>query len=142
VVLGPTFGILSDRWGRRPVLMIGAFGTAAMVIPVVVLMWNPDTDWKIFLAQFLVVIPFSALIGPLTAPLLEQLPQNLRGVGYGFVWACAMAIFGGTGLMISTWLAARGVNYLMSIYFIAMLVFAGFLVFRMRETAFEPMRGE
>jgi MFS family permease len=142
VVLGPTCGVLSDRLGRRKVLMFGYFATAAIVIPVVALLWDPSDIWRVYAAQLLVVIPFAAILGPVTAPLLEQLPPNLRGVGYGFLWACAMALFGGTGPMISTWLAARGINFLMSSYFLVMLITAGVLTFTMKETAFSPTEGE
>lgn len=120
--------------------MLGYIATAVVVIPVVALMWDPSATWRVYAAQFLVVIPFSAIVGPVTAPLLEQLPQNLRGVGYGFLWACAMALFGGTGPMISTWLASHEINFTMSAYFLVMLIAAAIATFTMKETAFAPMR--
>lgn len=56
------------------------------------------------------------------------------------MWAIAMAVFGGTGPMIATWLANRGITFTMTAYFLAMSAAATYAAWRMKETAFSPLR--
>ena len=52
----------------------------------------------------------------------------------------AMAVFGGTGPMIATWLANRGITFTMTAYFLALSATATVAAWRMKETAFSPLR--
>lgn len=133
------FGVVSDRIGRRPVLIFGAVSLFVITIPGVALLWDPTEAWKVYLAQVLAVIPLAALIGAVQTSLMERYPATLRGSAFGFMWAASMAIFGGTGPMIATTLAEQGVTFFMSAYFMALFAAAAIVAFRMKETAFAPL---
>lgn len=137
--LTPLFGALSDKIGRRPVLLMGLAGLFVLTIPGVALLWDPSTAWRVFAAQILAVIPIAALQGTVFVSLIEKYPVALRGSGFGFFWAVAMAVFGGTGPMIATYLAERGITFVMTAYFLSLFALAGIVVIRSRETAFSPL---
>ena len=139
-VLTLVFGALSDRIGRRPVLLMGSLASLALCIPGVALLWDPTDSWRVYLAQLLVVVPISAMAATIMVSLMERYPPALRGSGFGLFWALSMAIFGGTGPMIATWLAQRGVTFTMSAYFMAVFACATVVALRMKETAFDPLR--
>lgn len=137
VVAVPLFGFLSDRIGRRPVLLGAFIGMAVVSIPITWLLLDATTDWKVYLAQMLVIGPLAAMAGATLASLIERCPVSLRGVGFGFLWAVAMAAFGGTGPMIATWLVGLGNRYALTVYFGVMMAVAAALALRMRESAFD-----
>lgn len=139
-ILTPTFGALSDRVGRRPVLAGGLIVLFLLCIPGVALLWDPSQAWRVYVVQILIVIPLSAINGTTFVSLIERYPVSLRGSGLGFTWALAIAIFGGTGPMIATALANRGITFLMTGYFLVLLGAAAVIALRMRETAFSPLR--
>lgn len=139
-VLTAAFGALSDRVGRRPVLVSGLVAMAVLCVPGVALLWDPSDAWRVYLAQVLAVVPIAAINGTTFVSLIERYPTALRGSGLGFLWALSMAVFGGTGPFIATALAHRGITFVMTAYFLAVLGVAAVAAWRMRETAFGPLR--
>ena len=133
------FGALSDKIGRRPVLLMGSIGFFVLSIPGVALLWDPTEDWRVFLAAILSAIPIAALAGSVQTSLLERYPVKLRGSAFGLAWALSMAVFGGTGPMIATFLAERGITFIMTSYFMVLCAAAAVIAFRMKETAFKPL---
>lgn len=138
-VLTLLFGALSDKIGRRPVLLMGSIGFFIVSIPGVALLWDPTEGWRVFLAAILSAIPLSALAGSVQASLLERYPVALRGSAFGLAWAVSMAVFGGTGPMIATFLAERGITFTMTAYFMLLFAAATVVALRMKETAFTPL---
>lgn len=136
VPLNIWFGGLSDRLGRRRVLIAGYITMVAATPIVIALMWAPDASWKVYGAQLVLVVPNAIMGGVTTAAMVERFPPHLRASGYAFVWAVSMAAFGGTGPIIATWLAARGLTFTMGAYVIALCAAAGYGVLTMREVAF------
>lgn len=134
------FGALSDKIGRRPVLLIGSIGFFIICVPGVALLWDPSDGWRVYAAAILSAIPLSALAGSVQASLLERYPVALRGSAFGLAWAISMAVFGGTGPMIATFLAERGITFTMTIYFMLVFAAATVVALRMKETAYLPLQ--
>ncbi|KXF52749.1 MFS transporter [Rhodococcus sp. SC4] len=80
LVATPFFGALSDKLGRRPVLLGGAIGTAGWIW---VFFWLLDTGNSalVFVAMVGGLIFHSALYGPQAAFFAEQFPTTVRYTG-------------------------------------------------------------
>jgi MFS family permease len=80
LVATPFFGALSDKLGRRPVLLGGAIGTAVWIW---IFFWLLDTGSSplVFLAMVGGLIFHSALYGPQAAFFAEQFPTRVRYTG-------------------------------------------------------------
>ena len=134
-VLVPLIGAHSDRIGRRPLGAGGMLALAVLVVPAVWLLSNGQA----VLAQLLIVVPMAALQAVLMVAMIERFPTRLRGSGFGIVWALGVAIVGGTGPLISTWLQSQDLAWVFPWYVGAWCLAAGLLALGSRETAFGPL---
>lgn len=99
----PLFAWLSDRVGRRPVLIGGGIAIAVLAYPLTWLMYHPD-EQMIRLGEVGLALVLAAFAGPVPAVLTEMFPGNIRvsavSVGYNLTYA----VFGGTTPMVAVWL--------------------------------------
>jgi MFS family permease len=94
-VMIPLMAALSDRIGRRP-LLIGASLTIAIVA-------YPAMTWLVaapsFMSLLLVEVGFALLYAAYQAALVvtltEIIPANVRGTGFSLAYSLSQAIFGG-----------------------------------------------
>jgi DHA1 family multidrug resistance protein-like MFS transporter len=82
-IFSPIWGSLSDRIGRKPVLMIGAFGNALSMA----LMGLAGDYWTIFAARALGGIISSATLPTAMAYISDSTDERSRGGGMGIVGA-------------------------------------------------------
>lgn len=106
MVLMPVAGYLSDLIGRKTVLAAAFFGTAVLAYPLVI--W---TDHGMFgsalVSQLIFAVLIAGALGPMAATLVELFPTRIRFSGIGVSYNIALAIFGGTAPLVSTWLVSR-----------------------------------
>ncbi|MCB9345666.1 MAG: MFS transporter [Lewinellaceae bacterium] len=99
----PFFAWLSDRVGRRPVLLCAGIAIAVMAHPITWLMYHSDIQ-MVRLGEMVLALLLAAFAGPVPALLAEMFPGNIRvsavSVGYNLTYA----IFGGTTPMVAVWL--------------------------------------
>ncbi|WP_330280433.1 MULTISPECIES: MFS transporter [unclassified Streptomyces] len=95
------FGVLSDRIGRKPLLLIGSGGLVLLSFPAMLVFQTGNTA-GVFLGQILIGLIIAAFSGPGPAALAELFPTNVRysalGIGYNF----SVMAFGGTAGFIAT----------------------------------------
>lgn len=102
VVLSPFAGWLSDRIGRKTVVLWSRVALLAMIYPAFVLI-NAEPS----LARLLLVVGCLSVPMSMTAPasmvlVSEVLPRRLRATGLSIAYCVAIAIFGGFAQYFST----------------------------------------
>ena len=100
----PLFGHLSDRIGRRPVLMAAMI--CYLLLPYPMLAWLIADPGLLRLALMQVVLCTSVAIslGPVSTALAEQFPVHTRSTGLALAYNFAVMLFGGFAQLIVTWL--------------------------------------
>jgi metabolite-proton symporter len=140
VVLIPFTGRLSDRVGRRPLLMASCIGYAVLSYPLFI-MGSSGSAPLAFLAQFVMIFFQSLYAGPCPAAYAELFPTRVRYTALSIGYNIAVAIFGGFAPFIATWLIRETGNPLApAFYVIAAAVVTFVILTRIRETAFEPLK--
>ncbi|WP_186115544.1 MFS transporter [Burkholderia gladioli] len=133
--LMPLWGGLSDRIGRRRVLLVGFAGYIALIFPMMVLM-NQQSFALAALAMFVVALPMPAVQSVGYPTYAEQFPTRVRYTGMAFSFNFGAMFGGGVTPYLATALIGSTGN-LMSPAFLMVgaLVIGGLALLRMRETA-------
>lgn len=90
----PFWGFLSDRIGRRPVLI--GFGVLMAILQYPLMGMITETGWTLFVASTLALLVVSMAGALLSAVLSEAFPTKVRTQGIGFAYSVSVAVFGGT----------------------------------------------
>ncbi len=100
----PFFGILSDRIGRRPVLMLAC--ALYFVLPYPLFSWLQADPGLFRLAVMQVLLCSSVAVGfgAISTALAEQFPVRMRSTGLALAYNFAVMLFGGFAQLIVTWL--------------------------------------
>lgn len=129
----PFGGMLSDRWGRRPTLMLFAGGFALFAWPGLHFLRDSfAVVLAIELVGCLLLVGYSANCAAIMA---EQFPTSVRVVGISLPYAVAVAIFGGTAPYVTTWLAVHGATSGTAAYIIAASLTSLLVYATMAETS-------
>lgn len=101
--LQPLFGALSDRVGRRPLLIwFGVTGTL-FTVPLLTALSHTTSLWGAFfllMAALLIVSGYTSISAIVKA---ELFPAEIRALGVGLPHALTVAIFGGTAEYVALW---------------------------------------
>lgn len=127
-------GALSDRWGRRPLSLIGVVGMAAWIV-----VFFPLLDTKmtgiITLAVLGGLLFHSFVYGPMAAWFAEMFPTRVRYSGAAMGYQIASLLGGSIAPVVAVaLLAAYGSTVPVTIYVLVMLALALVAVIRGRET--------
>ncbi len=129
----PVCGWLSDKFGRKPMVVAWGIGVMALTYPISrIVTTEPVT---LFLAQVMALGVFALIASIFPAVLSEQVPTRARAQGVGMVSSLSVAVFGGTAPYLNAYMAGNGYEHLYTIYVIALglvAVIAGLVI---RETA-------
>lgn len=90
----PVFGALSDRVGRRPVLLTGTIGVVVLSYPMYLLISLGFGGGLV--ALFVAGLFIGIVGGPMPAFLSERFHTRNRAAGVALTYALTVAIFGGT----------------------------------------------
>jgi MHS family alpha-ketoglutarate permease-like MFS transporter len=132
--LQPVFGGLSDRIGRRPLLLgFGILGTLCTV-PLLTALSNSTSMWMSFLWIMIALIIVSGYTSINAVVKAELFPSEVRALGVGLPYALTVAIFGGTAEYIALWFKQLGVEHYFYWYITLCISFSLLVYFRMKDT--------
>lgn len=133
LLLLPLGGWLSDRVGRRPMLLGFSLGFAVLTYPLTRLLTDQFASvLTIEIVAIILLVGYSSTAG---AAYAEVFPSRVRTVGIAFPYALAVAVFGGTAPFLNTWLVSLGSSSYFVYYTIAACLVSAFVYLRMPETA-------
>ena len=103
LILTPMMGALSDKIGRKPLLLASCAGFAVFSYPLFLLL-NNATFASILTAQLIFAILEAAFSGPGAAALAEIFPTKIRVSALSLGYNTGVVIFGGMAPFICTYL--------------------------------------
>ncbi|OGX86958.1 hypothetical protein BEN48_00960 [Hymenobacter glacialis] len=124
----PLMGAISDKVGRRPVLLLFGIGATLGTVPVLRLLAS-TTDAG--LAAGLLVVALFVVSGYTSISAVvkaELFPTSIRALGVGLPFALTVAIFGGTAEYVALFAKNQGVEewfywYVTACAFLSLLVY-------------------
>jgi len=135
----PFWGSLSDRVGRRPLMIFSCVAFVVLGYPFFLLASSGSVGLAV-LGELLMMVCYAPYAATCASFLTEIIPTRVRYTSMSFGYNTAVAIFGGFAPFIATWLvSATGSTLSPAIYLIAAAVVTGIAVLRCRETAFAPL---
>jgi MHS family proline/betaine transporter-like MFS transporter len=139
VILIPIWGALSDRIGRKPLLLLSAGGYVVLSFPLL-MMASSGSVALAFAAQLIMIVFLSFFSGPCPAAYCELFPTRVRYTALSIGYNGAVAIFGGFAPFISTWLIdLTGSKLAPGYYLVAAALISFVVIWRIRETAFDEL---
>lgn len=140
VLSTPFFGWLSDRIGRKPLLLVCCVVFALLAYPLFHLILESRSFYTIMAIQIFFNIFIASFSGAAPATLCELFPTKSRTTLLSIGYSLATAIFGGFAPFIATYLIDRtGSPIAPTYYVIAAAVISGVVIWGFRETAHEKL---
>jgi MHS family proline/betaine transporter-like MFS transporter len=130
----PLGGWLSDKVGRRRLMMTLTVAVMALIYPALKLMLYGEPSGFIF-GQILVAIPIGMALGLQGAMVVEIFPLRTRVTSMSLAYSLTLALAGGSAPLVSSWLIESLGHPLAPAYYIMIYAFIGLaIMWPMAET--------
>jgi MHS family proline/betaine transporter-like MFS transporter len=132
----PMAAWLSDRIGRKPLLIAGSAVLTLGAVPFFYLMHTTEPA-SIFLGECGFALGIGLLSGGAAGANVELMPNAIRCTGLAFAYNASIGLFGGTTPLIAAWLISITGNPISPAYWVAAACAVSLLtaIFFVRETS-------
>ncbi len=100
----PVMGALSDRVGRKPILLVFSTLTLLTAYPVLVWLVGHASFGNMLIALLWLSFLYGSYNGAMVVALTEVVPASVRTAGFSLAYSLATALLGGFTPLVSTWL--------------------------------------
>ena len=134
MLIQPLGGMLSDRIGRKPMMI--AFGIAGTLLtyPIFVALEgvrSPFAAFGLLFGALVIVTGYTSINAVVKA---ELFPAHIRALGVALPYALANTIFGGTAEYVALWFKNQGIERGFYVYVTIMIALSLIAYARMRDT--------
>ncbi|WP_447002114.1 MFS transporter [Saccharothrix isguenensis] len=131
-VIQPIAGVLSDRIGRKPLLVGSAVGFTVLPVPLLTML---DTSfWSLMIVMVVGMVFLTGYTAVCAAAMSEMFPPRVRTTGIGFPYSLTVAAFGGSAPFVATLMVHSGNPALLGWYVSAAALISAVVFTRMPET--------
>lgn len=110
MLIQPLIGALSDKIGRRPILiMFGVLGTI-FTVPILTMLHNVQSGLGAFALIMVALVIVSGYTSINAVVKAELFPVEIRTLGVGLPYAIAVSVFGGTAEYVALWFKSAGLE--------------------------------
>ncbi|WP_420145054.1 MFS transporter [Sphingobium sp.] len=135
MLLQPVAGALSDRIGRKPLMIgfgvLGVLGTYPIFTTLAVTK-DPVVAGLLVMAGLIIVTGYTSINAVVKA---ELFPAHIRALGVALPYALANTLFGGTAEFVALWFKQAGIEQAFYVYVTVMIAISLIVYVRMRDTA-------
>jgi MFS family permease len=111
-------GRLSDRLGRRPVLILSRVAFILVIYPAFVFLVDQKTAWALVtVTALLSLLQVPGAVAAMAA-VAEIFPNEVRCSGFAIAYALSVSVFGGTTQYVIAWLIHRTGDPLSPAYYV------------------------
>ncbi|MFE7976337.1 MFS transporter [Streptomyces shenzhenensis] len=132
--LQPLAGRLSDRIGRRPLLITFAVGSTVLTVPIMTLLKHAGGYWPALGLSLLALVVVTGYTSINACVKAELFPTGVRALGVALPYAIANALFGGTAEYVALWFKNAGAESGFSWYVAGCAAVSLVVYITMRET--------
>lgn len=116
----PLVGILSDRYRRKRVMMVGALGLLVVAYPAFSFLIAAPSTERLITTQIAVAVFMLIYTAPASAVLAELFPTPVRATGIALTYSLGVAVFGGfTPAIITALIGWTGQPVSVALYLMA-----------------------
>ncbi|WP_211439539.1 MFS transporter [Corynebacterium glutamicum] len=130
-------GKASDRFGRKPTMIIAGILLSVGTVPALTLL--NDSVWTLIIIQSVGLSIIGMLQSSSMPVFAEMFPSDFRASGLGFPYALTVGLIGGTVPLVGTQLANMDLTSVFPWYLTALIVISTLFYIGMKETAFKPL---
>jgi MHS family proline/betaine transporter-like MFS transporter len=106
LIAKPLGGWLSDRIGRRKLMLVLTVATISLIYPALHLMLY-GRPLQFMFGQLLLAVPLGMALGLQGAMVVEIFPLRTRVTSMSFAYSITLALAGGTAPLVSAWLIEK-----------------------------------
>jgi len=134
MLIQPLFGWMSDRLGRRRMLVF-AFGAGAILAwPVFTLLAKATDPVVAFMLIFAALVVQSGYTSISAVVKAELFPTHVRALGVALPYAIGNAVFGGTAEFVALWFKSIGLESGFYIYLAGMMAMGAMIALALRDS--------